>query len=370
MWTFQIPTKISFGPGAASSAPDIAALYGHRPLIVTDRTLANLPHIRMLIERFPNAPLFSEVEPNPTVANVDALAALAREQAAGVLVAIGGGSALDCAKAAACLARTDAASVRAFHSEGRTFGAARIPVVAMPTTAGTGAEVTPFSVLDDREKGIKGPIAADALYPVHALVDPELTLTLPVFVTACTGLDALCHAIECHWSRNHQPLCDLMAREAARLIFANLERVLTAPADREARAAMSYAALIAGIAFQIPKNAMVHACSYPLSTRFHLCHGAACAFTLEFAIRLNAPHMDGRMEQFAAYCGFETTDAMIARIRELKRMGGLPCTLADAKIPDDAVPTLIEESFHPLIRNNPKEVNRDDLVAMYASLRP
>lgn len=369
MWTFQIPTKISFGLGAAASAPDIAALYGGEPLLVTDRTLVCLPHIQTVIERFPGAPLYSDVEPNPTVANVDALAALVREKKADVLVAIGGGSALDCAKAAACLACADAESVRAFHSEGRKFGLDRIPVVAMPTTAGTGAEVTPFSVLDDREKGIKGPIAADALYPAHALVDPELTLTLPLFVSACTGLDALCHAIECHWSRNHQPLSDLMAKEAARLIFEHLDCVLASPGNTDARAAMSYAALIAGIAFQIPKNAMIHACSYPLSTHFHLCHGAACAFTLEFAIRLNAPHMDGRMEHFAAYCGFDTTDAMIARIRAFKRRGGLPCTLADAGIPEEAVPTLIDESFHPLIRNNPKEVTRDDLAALYASLQ-
>ena len=369
MWTFQIPTKVSFGLGAAAAARDIAALYGNKPLLVTDKILKDLPPVASLISRFEGAPVFSDVEPNPTVANVDALAALIRDCGADVLVAAGGGSALDCAKAAACLCRSDAVSVRVFHSEGRKFGPERVPVVAMPTTAGTGAEVTPFAVLDDREKGIKGPIAADTLYPVHAVIDPELTLTLPRFVTACTGLDALCHAIECYWSRNHQPMCDLLAMEAARLIFAHLERACTVPGDTEARAAMAYAALLAGIAFQLPKNAMVHACSYPLSTQFHLCHGAACAFTLEFAIKLNGPHMEGRMETFAARCGFDSVDTMTTRIRELKRLGGLPCTLEDAGIPESAVAGLIEGSFHPLIRNNPKEVTRDDLAAMYASLR-
>ncbi|HNR30258.1 MAG TPA: iron-containing alcohol dehydrogenase, partial [Candidatus Hydrogenedentes bacterium] len=201
-----------------------------------------------------------------------------------------------------------------------------------------------------------------------AVVDPELTYSLPLFVTACTGLDALCHAMECYWSRNHQPMCDLLAKEAARLIFRSLETACTRPNDTGARADMAYAALIAGIAFQLPKNAMVHACSYPLSTRFHLCHGAACAFTLEFAVRLNAPHMGRRLEAFAAYCGFADIDAMVRRIRELKRIGGLPCTLAEANIPKDAVGALIDGSFHPLIKNNPKEVTREDLEAMYASL--
>ena len=368
MWTFYIPVKVTFGAGCAGSAADIVALYGNRPVLVTDKTLAALPAIQAVLAQFPNAPVFSEVEPNPTVANVDALAHLLRASEADAVLAIGGGSALDCAKAAACLACAREPSIRAFHSEGAKLSVAHLPVIAMPTTAGTGAEVTPFSVLDDREKGIKGPIAADALYPVHALVDPELTWSLPLYVTACTGLDALCHAIEGYWSKNHQPLCDLMAMEAARLIFANYEQVCQHPTDSEGRNALSYAALLAGIAFQLPKNAMVHACSYPLSTRFHLPHGAACAFTLEYAIKLNTPAMNGRMEAFAACCGFKTVPEMIACIRRFKRLGGLPCTLADAGIDPSAVDDLVAESFHPLMNNNPKPVTPEDLRQMYAEL--
>jgi alcohol dehydrogenase len=369
MWTFSIPVKVSFGAGSATQASAIVAQYGKYPVIVTDRILAVLPMIQKIIRQFPGVSVFSDVEPNPTVANVDALALLLRDCGADVVLAIGGGSALDCAKAASCLVCSGEMSIRAFHSEGVKLGSRHLPVVAMPTTAGTGAEVTPFSVLDDQEKGIKGPIAADALYPVQALVDPELTCTLPLYVTACTGLDALCHAIEGYWSKNHQPICDLLAQEAARLIFAHFERACIHPEDMEARTALSYAALIAGMAFQLPKNAMVHACSYPLSTRFHLPHGAACAFTLEFAISLNTPVMGGRMEAFAAYCGFEDVSAMVERIRVFKRLGGLPCTLVEAGIAEEDISGLIEGSFHPLMNNNPKTVTREDLQAMYTSLR-
>lgn len=368
MWTFSIPVKVSFGAGSAAQAGEIVSHYGKTPVVATDKTLAALPMIQNILAQFPGAPLFSDIEPNPTVNNVDVLAGLLRHSGADVVLAIGGGSALDCAKAASCLACSEETSIRVFHSEGAKLGPARLPVVAMPTTAGTGAEVTPFSVLDDREKGIKGPIAADALYPVHALVDPELTFTLPRYVTACTGLDALSHAIEGYWSKNHQPLCDLMAQEAARLIFQYFERACTHPDDAEARTALSYAALLAGMAFQLPKNAMVHACSYPLSTRYHLPHGAACAFTLEFAIQLNAPAMNGRMEAFAACCGFDDIASMTARIRQFKRLGGLPCTLADAGIAKEAVADLIAESFHPLMNNNPKKVTPEDLAEMYAAL--
>ncbi len=367
-WFFQLPTAIEFGDGISRRLPERAARYGRRPLLVSDQKLASLSTIRAVLDRFEDAPLFTGVEPNPTVANVDALAGLLRECDADVVVAVGGGSVIDCAKAAGVLAAAGERSIRPFHSDGRALPPVRLPLVAVPTTAGTGSEVTPFAVLDDRESGRKGPIAGDALYPVLAVVDPALTHSLPKSVTASTGLDALSHALEGYWSRNHQPLCDLMAKEAARLIFRWFETVIREPENAEARRAMAYAATLAGAAFQLPKNAMVHACSFPLSSRFHLPHGTACAFTLEFAIRFNAPALGGRFEELAAFCGLDGIEAMAARVREFKRLGGLPCTLAEAGIPAEAVETLIEESFHPLIRNNPVEVAPADLRRMYAEL--
>jgi alcohol dehydrogenase len=156
--------------------------------------------------------------------------------------------------------------------------------------------------------------------------------------------------------------------EAGRRIFASLPKVLANPVDLAARSDMAYAALLAGMAFQLPKNAMVHACSFPLSSRYHMPHGAACAFTLEFAVRFNAPAMAGRMEQFAAACGFPTVSAMADAIGALKRQGGLPCTLVDAGIPSEALPQLVAESFHPLMKNNPRDVTADDLERMYEEL--
>lgn len=368
MWTFKLPTRVEFGVGVARKTAEIAKQLGKRPAVITDSNLAALPEIKEIIGGLPAVTIYSKVEPNPTTENVDDAAALLREHEADVVVAIGGGSPLDCAKAAALLAKNGEPHIRPYHSEGKTLPEEALPLIALPTTAGTGSEVTPFSVLDDKEKQFKGPIAGDALYPAVGVVDPELTFSLPKFVTACTGLDALSHSIEGYWSRGHQPICDHLAMEAARLVFDNLEKVLVSPDDERAREAMSYAALLAGMAFQMPKNAMVHACSYPLSNRYHMPHGAACAFTMEFAIRLNAPHMGGRLDAFAIYCGFDTPEQMAARIGELKALGGLPRTLSDAGIPADAVSQLIEESWHPLIKNNPKEVTQKDLEALYASL--
>lgn len=367
-WTFKLPTVITFGDGCVAQLPQIAAAWGKRPLLVADRDLVKLPPFARVREVLPDAPVFSEVTPDPEVASVDQLAARLRAGQHDVVVAVGGGSAMDCAKAAACLAAGNLPSIRAAHSEGAPLGSARLPLIAVPTTAGTGSEVTPFAVLSDTEKQVKGPIAGDALYPVHAVVDPQLTHTLPLKVTIVTGLDALSHAIEGYWSKNHQPICDVLAIEAARLICAHLKRAAEQPGDAAARSAMSYAATLAGAAFQLPKNAMVHACSFPLSARFHLAHGTACAFTLEEAIRVNAPVMGDRMTAFLRGAGFGSAMELIALIRELKQLGGLPCTLTEAGIPASEIPHLARESFHPLMRNNPRTLTEADLIAMYERL--
>ena len=204
--------------------------------------------------------------------------------------------------------------------------------------------------------------------PSQAVVDPELTHSLPLAVTVATGLDALSHAVEAYWSRGHQPVCDLLAIEAARLIAANLRRAAEHPDDAEARSAMSLAATLAGAAFQLPKNAMVHACSFPLSSRYHLTHGAACAFTLEEAIRFNAPAMGDRMPRFLQGIGLASVDDLTDCVGELKRLGGLPCTLREAGIPASDISFLVGESFHPLMRNNPRTVTESDLTEMYQRL--
>jgi alcohol dehydrogenase len=368
MWTFHLPTKIHFGRGYIASLSSFPEISGRRVAVVTDPVIAQLPAVQCLVEQLSPMTVFEDVRPNPTVENVDTLTRLLRETQAEVIVAVGGGSALDCAKAASALAKTGDVSIRAYHSEGKSFAGERIPLAAIPTTAGTGSEVTPISVLDDEEKNFKGPMTSPLFYPVCAVVDPDLTLSVPLAVTAATALDALSHSIEGYWSKNHQPICDALAKEAAKTIFENLGGVYDNLADPVARERLSYAALLAGVAFQMPKNAIMHACSYPLSNRFRMAHGAACAFTMEASIRLNTPYMNGRMEEFAIACGFMTIDAMIEAITLLKRRGGLPCTLAEAGIATDRVELLIRESFHPVVKNNPKTVTEDDLRKIYAEL--
>ena len=368
MWNFKMPVTIRFGYDCVQQLNALPELQGCRTMIASDARLASTPAVAKIIADLPNVGVFMEIEPNPTVESVDALAAQLRANNANALVAIGGGSVMDCAKAAAVLATSDADTIRLFHTGGRPVPATSIPMIAIPTTAGTGSEVTPFAVLDDRTHGTKAPIGGNALYPTVALIDPRLTESLPLSVTAASGLDALAHCMEGYWSINHQPICDALAIEGARLVFTHLETAMLEPGNREAREQMAYAALLGGMAFQLPKNAIVHACSFPLSQQAHLSHGAACAFTLEFALRLNAPVMEGRMEYFANACGFATIEEMAQRIRHLKKTGGMPITLKDAGIAAEQVPALIAGCTHPLMKNNPVTVTKEILEQLFVEL--
>jgi len=367
VWIYKQPTEVNFGIGVRKTLSEIVERFGKKPVLVTDAALAEFPMTNGILANLQGALLFSEVEPNPTVKSVDRLAEIIRDNHCDVIAALGGGSSLDCAKAAGAVAVQEG-SIRAYHSQGKKLDGRRLPLIAIPTTAGTGSEVTPISVLDDSEGGIKAPLAHDSFFPNVAVIDPELTLTLPRYQTACTGLDALAHAIEGYWSKNHQPICDVLALETVRLVLANLPKVIADGADIVARENMCRAALMGGMAFQLPKNAAVHACSFPLSSRYHQPHGAACAMTLDHFIRFNAPAMGDRGIALARAGGLETMEALADVVHQLKVQAGLPVKLSEIGVTASEIDALTDASFHPLMNNNPREVTPGELRSLYAQM--
>ena len=216
--------------------------------------------------------------------------------------------------------------------------------------------------------GVKAPLVHDGLFPTVALVDPELTVTMPRYVTACTGLDALAHAVEGYWSINHQPICDLFALEAVKFVVRHLPVVLEDGSNMEARTGMSMAALLAGLAFYQPKNAAVHACSYPLCTIYHLPHGAACAMTLDHFMRFNAEAMGERGKALAEAAGVEDMAALSHIVADLKRQADLPATLSEIGVTMEALHELVAASFVPLMNNNPRAVTPSDLRSLYTEM--
>ncbi len=366
-WSFVEPVRIHFEVDGVKRLPELLRAEGFsRGLIVCDPYF--MPRAQSIMSSSDGliVSLFSQVTPNPRVTEVDACAAMLRACRADFAVALGGGSAIDLAKAACAIAHTDRPAAD-FHTCGVAVPDGGLPLVAIPTTAGTGSEVTCVSVLTDDEKGVKAPMSAPGLFPRLALVDAELTVSMPPKVTASCGLDALSHALEGFWSTGHQPVCDACALHAARLVFTYLTRACLDGDDREARTALCEASVVAGIAFGLPKTAASHACSFPLTTRYGLPHGEACAFTLDTLCHINAQAEHERLNIFAQQLGFPDAGAMGDRISEIKQITGMRHTLSQAGISEADLPALVQACHHPNLLNNPVPLTDDMLMTLFLS---
>lgn len=269
--------------------------------------------------------VLDDVKPNPDVCDVDAQAALVRGLDPDCIVALGGGSSIDTAKGLArLLVQPPGATLAAHFREGAPFAAARaLPVVAIPTTAGTGAEVTPFGTIWDFGLGKKYSVTGPDLYPAAAILDPELTLDLPEEVTVSSGLDAISHALESTWNRSASPITLGLATRSLQLSLPALRRLHADLRDVEARGAMMQASLLAGLAISQTRTALAHSISYPLTTAFNMPHGVACSFTLSSLLRFNAQADDGRLQQLCAALGYRDPGALADALEEdFRSLGG------------------------------------------------
>ena len=359
---YRQPVEIRFGAGSIRTLGEtVRALGATRCLVVCDPFLKE--RMEALRHELPEiAAVFSDVEENPQLSGAEAAVRLIRDCKADAVVGIGGGSTMDTAKFAAAIACGDADALAYFSAEA-PFPAKRLPVITVPTTAGTGSEVTQVSVISHGtlKKTINNPV----FMPRCAIVDPELTYSVPPRTTMNTGLDALAHALEGYWSKHHQPISDLMAVEAVRLVMENLETAWREPANAKARENMSLAALLGGLSFALPKTAGSHACSYPLSEDYHLPHGEACAFTLDSFVRINA---DARLEELCRRAGLGSTSELADRIASLKKLAGLRCRLGELGTVD--MEKLCRDAAkHPLMQNNPVPMDEAALRRMFEALQ-
>ena len=370
-WDYIQPVKIRFGAGRRKEIKELAKLSGAKNgLLVADPFFFTNGLAAKIIEESDGAltASFGELSPNPDVTEVDACADVIRAKNIGFVVALGGGSSMDCAKAAASIALTED-SIRKYHGTGVAMPQEHLPLIAMPTTAGTGSEVTCVAVLTDHANGKKSPIVSDGFFPDYAIIDPELTYTMPPKVTAGTGIDVLSHALEGYWSKGHQPVCDACAIHAAELVFKYLYRAYENPEDKEAREKMCEASLIAGLAFTLPKTTASHACSFPLTNIYHIPHGEACGLTLDYFALINAKGEDGaRIDELAVKLGFKDTCDMAAAIHDLKVKLNLRNDLKELKLNEEQITQLVKISRHPNLYNNPVDITDDMLYEMYRSM--
>lgn len=370
-WDYMQPVRIIFGNGTVNRlSEEIVKMNGNNGLLITSVSFEKrgiAEHIRQ-ISAGRIGQCYCHVSANPTVEDCDQCADMLRQHHCDFVVAMGGGSVMDCAKAAATFCLTNNHSTD-YLGTGKAIPEHHLPLIAVPTTAGTGSEITCVSVLSDHHRGIKSPMNSNGFYPAVAIVDPELTYTVPAHTTACTGFDVLCHAIEAYWSIHHQPVCDALAVHAAHLALDNIVRVYDTPANKQAREMMAEASVTAGLAFTMPKTTSAHACSYPLTNLLGIAHGEACAMTITHFIRFNAENGCNRTEELAKILGYDDAHKMADAIDGMRAQTGMMMDLKSFHLTDELFESLVQGSKHPNLLNNPVPVPESYLRSLYAKLR-
>jgi len=373
--------RIRFGCGAVSEVGEVAKKTGgKRALLVTDAVLAEMKTAERIEKLLKDAGIqtwvFSDVEPEPSVETTDAAAELAREKGCDLVVGLGGGSSMDVAKAVSVLVTNDGSAAR-YQGLGlvEKAGVCRIMI---PTTAGTGSEVTFTSVLIRKSDGFKGGINDEKLFPDYSILDPELTVTMPPRVTAATGMDALIHALEAYVGRQASPFSDMFAEEALVRIGRWIRVAVKNGRDIEARSEMMLAALYGGIALANAGVGACHALSYPLGAVYGVGHGVGNALLIPYVARYNCQAAPERYADAAELLGYlqDGSDPLFERaelcadvLEELVFDLELPATLEDLDvgITPESLEGLAEKAMavsRPM-ENNPREMKAEDCVNIY-----
>jgi len=377
---FYLPTKIYFGEGVIKKAGQEARRFGQRALVVTGKSSAKktgaLEKVEIsLKEAGVEMVLFEGVEPNPSLKTAESGAELAKEKRCQVVIGLGGGSPMDAAKAVAVLS-TNPAPADQYLGRNRVKEPP-LPIIEIPTTAGTGSEVTPYAVLTEiKKEGSRKKILADHLiFPKVALVDPELTLSLPGSITADTGVDALSHAIEGYIANNSQPISDLLALKAIKLLVHHLPKVMDNPEDIKARSYVLYASLLAGMVIAQTGTILVHGMGYRITSDFGLPHGRANGLLLPWVCEFNLTERYDKFAFLAESLGEEVKNLSkeeaakkaIRGIQRLLRELGMPENLKDRKIKEETIREFAEEIMQDerKLANNPRRATLEDIIKIY-----
>ena len=375
---FSTTGRLVIGNGClASIGNELARLNVSSVLIVTDPGLVSTGIVQKLEDLLKQANItysrFDRVEADPRYELADTALAQLREAKAQGIIGIGGGSSLDIAKVVSVLATNNLPVTAMFGID--QVPNRGLPLILVPTTAGTGSEVTPIVILSDPHEKLKKGIVSPYLYPTCALLDPELTLGLPPHVTAATGMDALIHAVESYTSRNATPTSDILAAEAIRLLVANIRTAVADGANIAARECMLRGSMLAGMAFANAGVTAVHAFAYPIGAEFHIPHGVANTIMLVPVMRFN---MLGNLQRFAALAplfdlpvaGLSTRQAatvVIDAMDELSNDLRVPRHLRDFGVKEEHIGELAKGVMKVtrLLANNPRKLEVADAEAIY-----
>lgn len=297
--------------------------------------------------------------PNPTLEEIDRVSQIARKNRPEMIVGIGGGSVLDSAKCASALCLGEGEIIEYIRGERRIEKA--LPYIAVPTTAGTGSEVTPWATVWDMKNQKKYSLSSPLIFPKYAIVDPSLTVSLPREQTASTGLDALCQAMEAYWAKSTQPISQALAFEAIRMTFSSLLGAYQNGKNLSYRCGMAQAALFAGMAFSQTRTTACHAISYPLTARFSIPHGAACALTLPTFFEYNSETLNkNSLGDLLVALDANSVQEGKRKILRLMESVGINPKLSAWGVKKEDISGIVSESFTPgRADNNPRDFGRD-----------
>ncbi|MFZ2053224.1 MAG: iron-containing alcohol dehydrogenase [Candidatus Aminicenantales bacterium] len=364
---YHMPTEIAFGAGTIGELRRITTDRGaaSRPFLITDKGIGAAGIIPKVLAQISPVSVFDEVEPNPRDTTVDRGGGIARKIKPDLVIGLGGGSVLDAAKAVALLA-TNPGRIEDYEGRQR-YKTAPLPVVAIPTTCGTGSEVTGVSVITHAERRFKMSIKGMRMYPAVALVDPDLIQTLPAPLIASTGLDALTHAVEAFSVKPANFISDALALEAIRLIFRFLPRAYQdIKGDREAREGQMKGSLLAGMAFGNSDVGAVHCLAESVGSLYDTPHGVANAIFLPPVMEFNLPAAREKYAVIAAAVGLEAADkddaarALIQKIKDLSHSLSIP-TFRELRIPEGDFGAIARKSFeNNSSSSNPREASVGD----------
>jgi alcohol dehydrogenase class IV len=360
------PRKILFGTGTFSRLGEVCRGNGRRALLVTGRAaLRRSGKLAQAEEMLAGAGiavrLFEGVENDPSLATCDRAIGAAREAGCDMVVAIGGGSALDAGKIVAAMLPQPFTIRELFRGE-RNLERPSLFVVAAPTTAGTGSECTRVSVLTDEQTQTKKGLRHEFMVPQAAVVDPELTLGLPPAVTAQTGMDALTQAIECYVGRNANPASDALALQAMELLARHLPAAVEDGSKIENREPVALGSLLTGLAFTNAALGAVHGLAHPVGALFHAPHGLVCALLLPQVCEFNLPAQPEKFDRIAGRIGCKSGRDVPAALSALNRRVGIAERLGKFGVKESAFPRILTDSRGVSMTNNPRPASDADLA--------
>lgn len=375
-FNFRIPQNIQFGMGSLNKLPEILKENNsNHVFLVSDRGLEKIGVVKKVSDIIKAAGIdcttYLDVIPNPTIDVVNDAVTLYKDSGATIIIALGGGSPLDVSKAVGVLSKFGGKIID-YEGLNKVPGPI-VPIIAIPTTAGTGSEVTASSVITDEEKNYKFSIVSYETLPKYAILDPELIMTAPASIAAACGVDALIHAIEAYLSKQASPFSDAMAEKAMELIGKNLRDFIKDRTNKAAACGMMSGSNFAGISFAWARLGNVHAMSHPVSAFYHISHGIANSVLLPTVMEYNAVMDNGRYEKIYNYIAQDKTigkefktEMLIEELKKLNAELGIPKSLAELGVKEESIEAMAKDAMKSgNVLANPRETTLEDMIELY-----